>query len=248
MKRGVIADGAVYHVYNRGADRRKIFVDEKDYLRFVHDMSEFNEEGNSIGVGYKFIQNPVKIAGLDDDEKKPKKKKPLVSILAFALMPNHFHLLLIQKENNGITLFMKKLGSGYALYFNQKYKRSGVLFQGRFKSVHIKKNSHLKHIPYYIHANPLDLNRRREDEIKFINSYRWSSHMDYCGWRNFPSVTERSFLLDFFDGEENYRKSIAEWVKDRSDNLEKVREVALEKFAVLFLFITLSLECLLQDL
>ena len=72
--------------------------------------------------------------------------------------------------------------------------------------------------------------------------------MDYCGWRNFPSVTERSFLLDFFDGEENYRKSIAEWVKDRSDNLEKVREVALEKFAVLFLFITLSLECLLQDL
>jgi len=126
MKRGVIADGAVYHVYNRGADRRKIFVDEKDYLRFVHDMSEFNEEGNSIGVSYKFIQNPVKIAGLDDDEKKPRKKNPLVSILAFALMPNHFHLLLIQKKNNGITLFMKKLGSGYALYFNQKYKRSGV--------------------------------------------------------------------------------------------------------------------------
>lgn len=249
MGKRILAEGEIYHVYNRGADKRKIFIDDKDRLRFVHDLFEFNDEKNVVNAGYCFSKNPVKVAGIGKynshlvEDRDP--RKILVDVLVFVIMPNHFHLLLRQKKKDGITRFMRKLGAGYALYFNERYRRSGVLFQGRFKSVRISKNHHLVHIPYYIHANPLDLREEKDvDEMKFLNSYRWSSHIDYCGWRNFPSVTQRSFLLDFFGGEESYRQQVKKWLEKKARNVEKVRDVALEKFAVALLVLALSWQVL----
>ncbi len=250
MRRGRLTEGGIFHVYNRGADKREIFRDSDDYLRFIHALYEFNDEDPVGNMTYGFAKNPTRISMVDFrgvPSLKPKHpEKLLVDVLAFTLMSNHFHLLLKQRKEDGVMKFMQKIGAGYALYFNEKNKRSGVLFQGRFKAVEVTNNEHLLHLPYYIHTNPLDLNTDGVDEIKFLDSYRWSSHMDYCGWRNFPSVTQREFLLEFFDGEKNYRKSIAKWVKERSKNLRKIRDVALEEVAIFFFVITFGSQLLLS--
>ena len=124
---------------------------------------------------------------------------------------------------------------GYAMYFNQKYKRSGALFQGRYKTVHVSNEAHFIHLPYYIHLNPLDLampewrNRKLKNYNKateVLNNYRWSSHLDYLGKENFPSVTQRNFLLDFFDGTTGYKNKINAWLKELDP--ESIKEILLE--------------------
>lgn len=233
------ATGEIFHVLNRGVDNRKIFLDEKDYFRFIHNLFEFNDPGPTLNLGYRFSHaqsidsQSIDLRNQYDSNRKP--RKLIVEILAFCLMPNHFHLLLIQKEKGGITKFMRKLGIGYANYFNQKYQRSGTLFQGRYKLILIKNEPHFIYLPYYIHLNPLDLImpewRTRKIEnyqkaTKFLASYRWSSYLDYIGKKNFPSVIQREFLLKIFEGSENYRKGIKNWLKEM--NLAKMKQLILE--------------------
>ncbi len=235
MRKLKFVENEIYHVYNRGVEKRTIFRDEHDCMRFIHDLFEFNDEKPALNLSYRFCRKPNRVTETDppclkarmDMEREP--RKLLVEILMFALMPNHFHLLLREKKKGGIRKFMHKLGTGYALHFNQRHERSGILFQGRFKAVHVNKDKHLLHLPYYIHANPLDLNEAHPPSIDFLDSYRWSSHLDYCGWNNFPSVTQREFLLDFFGGEDRYRKSMNEWLKKRENNTNGIRDVLIEK-------------------
>jgi putative transposase len=131
--------------------------------------------------------------------------------------------MLRQKKEKGVTDFMRKLGTGYTNYFNQKYHRVGSLFQGKYKIVHVKKEEHFLHLPFYIHFNPLDLIEPRWKErrlknadkaSKFLESYRWSSYPDYIGKKNFPSVTQRKFLLEVFNSPEQYRVSAMNWLKE----------------------------------
>ena len=235
MRKLKFVENEIYHVYNRGADRRVIFKDKRDYLRFVHDLFEFNDETPALNLNYHFSKKPNSVTGLESHypevphEKDKKSRDLLVEILIFALMPNHFHLLLREIKKGGIRRFMHKLGTGYTLHFNQRHKRVGVLFQGRFKAVHVKKNSHLFHLTYYIHTNPLDLVRERSFHISFLNSYRWSSHLDYCGWNNFPTVIQKEFLLNFFGGEEQYKKSLHEWVRRKEENVKNISDILIEK-------------------
>lgn len=228
-----IVIGNFYHVLNRGVDKRKIFLDNKDYFRFIHDLFEFNDVQNVYNVGY-FLKNiDVGRQYIDGDKDNKRSRKLLVNIHAFCLMPNHYHLLLSQVVDNGISKFIKKLNGGYSKYFNERYERDGSLFQGRYKCVSIQKDSHFLHIPYYIHLNPLDLYfpEWREKKISnhskaiaFLENYKWSSHLDYLGKKNFPSVTQRKFLEDFWSGKEEYRKSIYGWLK----NLDSFDGSALE--------------------
>jgi putative transposase len=162
-------------------------------------------------------------------------RKLLVDIYAFCLMPNHYHLLLSPRTEGAITKFMKKINIGYAKYFNQKYERKGTLFEGRYKSVNIKDESHFVHIPYYIHLNPLDLAapewrerklKNYKEATRFLEKYRWSSHLDYLGKKNFPSVTNRELLMKFFGGPKEYEKSIKQWLKDIE--LDDIRDIVLE--------------------
>jgi len=150
-------------------------------------------------------------------------------------MPNHYHLLLRQKRDGGIVQFMQKLGTGYTMYFNQKYERVGGLFQGRFKAVVVEEEPHFIHLPHYIHLNPLSLVEsgwdRREIKdwkkgMKFLESYRWSSYLDYIGKKNFPSVTSREFLTGIMDGPKEYKKATRQWLKDM--DLENIKDVILE--------------------
>lgn len=234
MKRIKAATGEIYHIYNRGVEKRNIFLDEEDYFRFVHDLFEFNDEAPALNLAYHFkTKKQFKEVGLPKINRGP--RKLLVELLIFCLMPNHIHLILKQKRENGITEFMRKLGTGYTNYFNQKRKRVGPLFQGKYKIVHLNRDSHFIHLPYYIHLNPLDLKfpewgegkiKNYKAVIKFLESYRWSSFLDYIGKKNFPSVTQREFLMKFFGGPEQYKKDTIEWIKERS--FEEITDLILE--------------------
>lgn len=215
-------------------------MDQEDYLRFIHDLFEFNDIAAAMNIYYRkpYIQSyevqPRKIE-YKNKKREREKRKLIIEILAFCLMPNHFHLIVRQIKDNGIVKFMQKLGTGYTMYFNEKQKRVGSLFQGRFKAVLINQEPHFIHLPYYIHLNPLDLitPEWRSGEIqnlfkaiKFLESYRWSSYLDYAGKKNFPSVTNREFFLKFFDGTANYKKSIIAWLKNLDIN--EIKEITLE--------------------
>lgn len=221
----------IVHTLSRGVDKRKIFLDTQDYFRFIHDLFEFNDIENVNTTFYRFSQsNDIARRKI---ERKP--RKLLVNILAFCLMPNHYHLLLQPRMEDAIPKFMKKLNMGYAKYFNQKQERYGTLFEGRYKRVPIKHDAHFIHIPYYIHCNPLDLKypewRERKvsgykNALAYLDTYRWSSHLDYLGKKNFPSVTQRELLLDFFGGHGGYARCFQNWLKDI--DLESIRDTVLE--------------------
>jgi len=147
-----------------------------------------------------------------------------VDVVAFCFMPNHIHLLLKQTTENGIHKFMVKLGGGYGRYSNQKNHRKGYVFQGRFQSVHVEDDSQLKIVVNYIHANPISLiepnfkeqgikNHSAKEVLGFLKTgYRWSSFPDYVGIKNFPSVTQRDFILNFMGGEKDLEDNIMDWI------------------------------------
>ncbi len=239
MKRPQFVRNHVYHIFNRGVDKRNIFLNDKDYYRFIHSLFEFNDENPVLNVHYYFDPETMDIGKrLLKTDKKP--RKILVEILIFTLMPNHFHLLLRQKAQKGIVRFMQKLGTGYTNYFNKKYEREGGLFQGKFKAVLIENNEQLQYIPQYIHLNPLKLNYGSRTPIvspivwnkkfRFLEKYRWSSFPDYTGKKNYPSVTQREFLLNVFGGENNYKKHIKEYLKDSSkaEWIESIQGIKLD--------------------
>ncbi len=205
----------LFHLMNRGVDKRKIFMNKRDYCRFVHDLFEFNDVANvSFNNTRDFFKRQD--VGRPVFHQKKHSRKLLVTLHAFCLMPNHYHLLVSPSVEHGISLFMKKLNGGYAKYFNERYKRSGALFQGKYKSVPVVDDPHFSYIMHYIHLNPLDLfspkwKERRVSNLaqakKFLDSYKWSSHLDYLGKKNLPSLTQRDFMLDFFGGKNGYKKA-----------------------------------------
>lgn len=215
-----LVNGGIYHVYNRGVDKRNIFMDDEDHIRFIHDLFEFNDKNPTIKLNH-YLHNNSEV-GLPNIFRK-NNRKILVDILAFCMMDNHYHLILHQKSENGVTKFMRKLGTGYTNYFNKKYDRTGSLFQGQFKSVCVKKDSHLMYLPIYIHFNPLDFNfpEWRDKKIKnlkeamtFLDSYRWSSYMDYTGQKNFPSVINKNFLISRLGNEKKIKEETINWLKN----------------------------------
>ena len=146
MRKTPLVEGEYYHVFNRGVDKRTIFSDESDFQRFLKSMREFNVV-KPIGSIY---ENSFR------KSKSPKESdKPLVEFVAYCLNPNHYHFILCPVVANGIEKFIHKLNMGYAKYFNEKYKRSGVLFQGPFRSVHVRSNEQLLYLSAYVNLNYL---------------------------------------------------------------------------------------------
>lgn len=221
----------ISHTLNRGVDKRRIFLDDKDYFRFVHNLYEFNDTNWVTNSSYFFSNQSIDIAS----RYEKKKRQLLVKIHAFCLMPNHYHLMLSPLVENGISRFMKKINMGYAKYFNTRNDRKGTLFEGRYKSVPIVEHSHFLYLPYYIHLNPLDLfapgwrDRRINNHQKvfeFLRNYRWSSFLDYMGEKNFPSVTSRNFIQKCLGDSKQHKRDILQWLKEI--DLEDMTGVLLE--------------------
>ena len=194
-----------YHVLNRGVDKRDVVLDDTDRVRFLHDLFVFNDQNAAIH------------SKLSERHEENRSRKMLVHIHAFCLMPNHFHILLSPIVENGIALFMKKLSMGYTKYFNERYTRSGALWQGKYKRILIERDAHFLYILYYIHLNPLDLAypewrtggvKNPRGALKRLENYRWSSHLDYSGVRNFPSITQRESLAPLLGSKQNYESEI----------------------------------------
>jgi len=226
-----LINGEFYHIVKRGVDKRKIFLDDEDKLRFTNSLLVFNDElpspwhsrgfwktreGLSRKGSFVLLQNYIP-------------KSPLVEISAFALMDNHFHLLLSQKVDGGITKYMRKIG-GYSYYFNKKYDRTGTLFEGRYKIKRIKSDTQLENNFVYIITNPVEIlesgwkENKIEDPrraISFLeNDYRWSSYWDYLGKQNFSTLTNRDFFNKLFENKENIQGRINDWINFKAfDNL-----------------------------
>lgn len=222
MNRDPFVTGGIYHIYNRGTDKRDIFLDDNDHKRFIKSLLFFNNKG---AIDLRALKES------NTEMAPPEPKERLAGILAYCLMPNHYHLLVRETEKDGITHFMRKLGTGYTMYFNARYERSGVLFQGQFKSVLLDKDSYLQYIPHYIHLNPLDLIMPwREGKIdskkatSFLKSYRWSSYPHYIEGENNP-LLDIEFIKELYAPNE-YKNDLFEWLK--SSELETIRDVAIE--------------------
>jgi len=213
MRKHKLVSENIYHIYNRGVEKRSLFMNSRDYAHFIDDLIIFND--------IKLVINPkLRIRDIKNGDHK---RKPLVDILAFCLMPNHYHLLLRQRVDGGITEFMRKLGGGYVNYFNLKHQRVGTLFQGKFKSVLISDKSQFTYIPFYIHLNPLDLFTTDwrdkgvgdfKKAIDFLGNFKWSSHSDYSGKSDFSLVLQRDFLKEYFGGTLEYVKAFRSFISD----------------------------------
>ena len=216
--------GEIYHIVNRAIEGRNLFQQISDYFRFIFCLYELNDK------------NLVKMRSRIKERRERKrtgrtraiKREPVVEIIAFCLMPNHYHLVVRQLVNGGISLLMKKLGDSYVGYFNQKYNRKGrgSIFQGRFKAIHVKTNNQFINLICYIFTNPIELLEKTwkekgvknpEKAIRYLESYQWSSYLDCLGKPNFPSVTQRDFLMKVFRGSENIKKFVEGWILYKSE-------------------------------
>jgi len=230
MRKIIFANNEYYHVYNRGVDKRKIFLDRNDYIRFLHGLYEFNNQERATEFS-RLSKHSVRSLTLYTKD-RPRKK--LVDIICFCLMPNHYHLIIEQLVDNGISKFMHKLGTGYTNAFNLRRERSGTLFQGTFKAIIIENETYLTHLSRYIQLNPVELiepnwkkqgikNWKRVNQ--FLENYRWSSYLDYIDKNNFPSITDRKLIMEIFENVKNYKKFIQEWL---IDDLLRIDDLILE--------------------
>ena len=221
IKKPQFINNEIYHIVIRATGDSLIFKDISDYYRGIFSLYEFNTtDPVEIRIQRQKRENN-KISG----EPFSDKRKLIVEILAFCFMPNHIHLLVKQLKNNGISEFIRKFGAGYVGYFNRKYQRKGPLF-AKFRSVHIKTEDQLKIVFVYIHTNPVSLVEPSWKEkgiknprkiIKFLENYKWSSYSDYLGGKNFPSLTEREFILRIMNGPQGCKNFVDAWVKYKGD-------------------------------
>lgn len=137
--------GELYHCYNRGVDKRNVFLDAQDFDYFLKALELFNRRTPRGGM--MEYQYPSNSNSFSNDA------TPLVKIISYCLNSNHYHLLLSNNLEDGVSKFMHRVGTGYTNYFNKKYQRSGTLFQGRYKSVHVDTDIYLKHLLVYVSLN-----------------------------------------------------------------------------------------------
>ncbi len=149
MRKTEFAVGEFYHIYNRGVDKREIFMRPADMARFFRSMEMFNML-EPIGSIHENYYAKKKFGGL---AAKSEKSGKLVNFVCYCLNPNHFHFILEQVAEKGIEKFMHRLSTGYTCCFNLKYKRSGGLFQGTYKAIHINSNEYLLHLSVYVNLN-----------------------------------------------------------------------------------------------
>jgi len=238
-KRPQFVNGEFYHIFNRGVEKRKIFLHTSDFFRFISCLYELNDE-RLVKMRDRIEERRKRHTG--ETRVSFREKKHLVEVIDFCLMPNHYHLVLRQLVDGGISLFMKKLANSYTGYFNEKYKRKGVgaLFQGPFKAVHIDGDNQLINLIGYIFTNPIELIENRWKEtgvespqkaIEFLKSYRWSGYLDYIGIGNFPSVTKRDFIIELFGGQNKIKEFVEDRVLSKSNferNFKEVENIVLE--------------------
>ena len=210
LRKKPLVTGEYYHLYNRGNSKQTIFHDKDDYYRFVKILFLSNGQANfKVSLAGKEV--------FDFD-----RGKSLVNIGAYCLMPNHFHLLLTQVTDGGISKFMQKLSTGYSMYYNKRYERTGALFEGKFKSEHADNDHYLKYLFSYIHLNPvklIDANwkeagvKNRSKATNFLEQYIFSSYQDYIGYnRQQNKIINMEAFPSYFQPPNSIKKDVFGWL------------------------------------
>lgn len=187
------ATGEFYHVFNRGNDGRDIFIKEEDFDRFLRAIREFNNEEPMGGLRMHDLHYNKLVKELGSP-------KPLVNIVCYCLNPNHFHMVLEQVAKRGIERFMQRLGTSHTKFFNAKYKRSGSLFQGKFKSAHIDTDEYLLHVSVYVNLND-QVHKLRSKASKSS----WQEYVQGIDDQHKDAMCKKQIILGQFRGPAEYR-------------------------------------------
>lgn len=171
-------EGGYYHVYNRGVEKRLVYMDEQDYRVFLEYLKSY------LTTDLGFFGSRLR-ANLSDK----------VQLLSYCLMPNHYHLLIHQESIDGMTLLLRRAMTGYSMYFNRRHGRVGPLFQANFKAALIDTDEYLMHVSRYIHLNPVGIGQ-------YPGTYRFSSWSDYVSER--PTWVNTKPVLSLFKGADDY--------------------------------------------
>ena len=200
----------LYHIFNRGIAHMPIFCDKWDYKRFTKTFFYYQLQGPKPKFSLFSPQNNK----LDTNQK-------IIEVIGYCLMPNHFHFLLQQKADGGITEFVSKISNSYTKYFNTKNERVGPILQGEFKSVLVETDEQLIHLSRYIHLNPL---------VSYLTdnleSYPWSSHPEYVGI-NRTSFCSKDIILKQFKSSEDYKQFVLDQ-EDYGRKLERIKHQTLD--------------------
>ena len=209
------ANGEFYHVYNRGVDRRITYRCDEDYLRFFESLRVFNTTQDA-GAAISFHKRCQQVYPLDDQ---------LVRVHVFSLMPNHFHLLVQQVRDGGISQFLQRFGTSYTKFFNKSEGRTGALFENVFKARHINSDAYLLHITRYIHLNLLstigidwksDGVTDTRVALDFLVSSPWSSFFYYYNNIDTP-VLDLSLLQNLFPSPDDHAMFMFEYEPSPAD-------------------------------
>ena len=195
--------GNIFHIYNRGNNKEEIFFDDQDYRAFLFRL------GLCLGFTEEELNQEKLIAMPYSRIRITETSKVNFKLIAFCLMPNHFHFLVEQTGDTSISHLMSRLCTSYSKYINKKYKRVGHVFQDKFKAVLIENNPQLMWTSAYIHMNPV-----KDKIVKHPAEYLWSSYNDYASDRNFPIVNKELLLETFGDTKNFIKQTLIYDVKD----------------------------------
>lgn len=215
--RKVYVENGIYHVYNRGVEKRKIFLDQQDHKVFLGYLKEYLSPPQSPTKKTFTLQGQA-FQGIP---RVPKNYSREIDLLAFCLMPNHFHLLVKQKDSESIKNFVHSLLTRYTMYFNKKYDRVGPLYQDRYKAVLVSEEPYLLHLSRYIHLNPSEYTKDLEGA--------YSSYAQYLGKTKAGWVKPEAILSffdqaskDFLKGTNSYRYFVEKFEKDSQEVLGNI--------------------------
>lgn len=204
MPRTKISINEYYHIYNRGNDKKEIFLEERDRIRFMFLLLYFQGGDTVYNIG-RHVSNYVRHSMFNIDFEKIYKNRK-VELLAFAMMPNHFHLILKEKEETGISKYLQRVQNSYTKYINVKKGKTGHLFQWPYQAVHIENNEQLLHLSAYIHRNPREIKKWKDKE----HIFPWSSFTDYVTENRWGKLLSTELLLTQFKKPDEYKNFVDE--------------------------------------
>ena len=198
-------ENGYYHIFNRGVEKRKIFLDDQDYKMFSYYLFVYLKPLDEILLAYPLLPTRLQAKNLANE----------IDLISYCLMPNHFHLLLKQRTKNGFSKFIKQITNAYTEYFNKKYERTGSLMQGTFKSVKVNTDQQLIHLSRYIHLNPIV-----DNVVDELTAYPWSSYKDIISSKP-KSLCKIEITLNLSGSAGNYEK----FVKDQIDYAKELKKL-----------------------
>jgi len=214
MRNIKIAPGEYYHIFNRGVNKQLIFHDNIDRTRFLFIVLYFQSPVVLQNIS-RSVKSFVKHSVFNIDKETEQKiiKDKFIELISFCLMPNHFHFIIKEVKENGIAKYMQRVLNSYTKYYNTRYNKSGHLFQGPYKAVHVEDNKQLLHLSSYIHRNPRELKEWFNKE----SNYQWSSYQDFVNKNRFEKLLVFDIISEQFKSKNEYN----EFVKTSNTKLLK---------------------------